>query len=102
VITGISLLLAGLLAFLLRGTILENYLPFLFLGLVVAIAAIFGSTVGIPATMGAGVIFAAFLFDPVVSVRIGDVAQRSNLIWMTIGGISASELLGAKKTSARR
>jgi integral membrane sensor domain MASE1 len=93
---GFALLLALLLATLLRGTQLESSLPILFLGILVFVAFIFGSSAGILSTLGAAVIFATCLFDPVLSVRIGDKAQRSNVIWMTVGGISLSELLGSR------
>ena len=97
--TGFALLLAILLATLLRGTLLESSLPFLFLGVLVSVAFNFGSSAGILSTLGAAVIFATCLYDPVLSVRIGDKAQRSNVIWMTVGGISLSELLGSRPKS---
>jgi len=35
-----------------------------------------------------------FLFHPLMSMKVGEEVERSNLIWMIIGGISASELVG--------
>lgn len=63
-------------------------------GIVVVVAMRFGSAAGILGTLGAAVIFAGFLFHPLMSMKVSEAAERSNLIWMIIGGISASELVG--------
>lgn len=85
---------AGVLTIVLRGSMLKGFLPFLFLGVVILIALRFGTAAGILGTVSSALIFAEFLFDPLLSIRIGDLVQRNNLIWMVIGGITMSELLG--------
>ena len=92
--TGICVFAAGLCTLLLRGSNLRGFLPFLFIGIVIGVAMRFGGGAGILGTIGAAMIFAEFLFHPVLSIRVGDGSEKSNLIWMIIAGISASELVG--------
>ncbi len=74
----------------------------MFVGIVIVVAMRFGSAAGILGTLGAAVIFAEFLFHPLMSMKVGETAERSNLIWMIIGGISASELVGIHPKKPRR
>ena len=56
----------------------------------------FGNLAGLFGTIVAAMIFAAFLFHPTSSLKVKDSAQRSSLIWMIVGGIAMSELLGVR------
>jgi len=102
---GLCLVAAGFLALVFRESSFgrspfTSFLPFLFLAIIVFIAARFGSVPGILGTIGAAIVFAEFLFEPAFSLRVHDSAQRNSLIWMVIVGIAVSEILGvAPKTS---
>src|SRR5439155_25848050 len=73
----------------------KTLLALLFLGFILLTATVFGNVAGMLGTILAAVIFAAFLFEPTFSLGVKDSAQRSNLIWMVVGGLAISELLGA-------
>ena len=77
-------------------------MPFLFLAMVIFVAVHFGTLAGVVGTIAAALIFAGFLFEPRMSLAVRDSAAKSNLIWMIIAGIAASDLLGhsAKETSS--
>ena len=97
---GICAFAAGLGAVALHGSVLKAFLPFLFLAVVILVSLRFGSVAGFLGTVGTALIFAAFLFDPVLSVKVDDPVERSNLIWMVFGGICASELIGFRPKKA--
>jgi K+-sensing histidine kinase KdpD len=86
---------AGILALIFGATSLEIFLPLMFLPIIILIAIRFGNAAGQVGTIAAATIFAAFLFQPTFSLKVHDAAQRSSLIWMIIGGIAMSELLGS-------
>jgi hypothetical protein len=67
---------------------------------VILVSLRFGSVAGLLGTIGTALIFAAFLFHPLLSVKVDDAVERSNLIWMIIGGVSASELIGFRPNKA--
>jgi K+-sensing histidine kinase KdpD len=77
-----------------RASSSKALLPLLFLAVVVLVAIRFGNVAGILGTIAAAIIFAVFLFEPTRSLGVKDSAERSNLIWMVVGGVAASELLG--------
>jgi len=85
---------AGVLTPIFRAIAWKDVLPLAFLSVVLVVAARFGSAAGILGTAGAAIIFAEFLFDPVLSLRIGDSVQRNHLVWMVIIGIVVSEVVG--------
>jgi integral membrane sensor domain MASE1 len=87
---------AGLSALAFRVSPYKSFLPLLFLPIIVFVAVRFGSAPGILGTIGAAALFAEFLFEPTSSWRVDDSVQRSNLIWMVIIGIAASEIGGAR------
>jgi integral membrane sensor domain MASE1 len=90
---------AGLSALAFRVSPYKSFLPFVFLAIIVFVAARFGSTAGILGTIGAAIIFAEFLFAPTFSLRVTESVQRDNLVWMVIIGIAVSEILGVQPKS---
>lgn len=93
---------AGILSFSFHGSKLQHFLPFLFLPVVTFVAERFGSAAGILGTLAAASIFAEFLFQPMLSLRVSDPVQRDNIIWMIIIGIIVSELLGVQPHKPHR
>jgi K+-sensing histidine kinase KdpD len=93
---GVCLAASSLLSILFHGTPLKSFLPFLFLRVIFFVALRFGSAPGIQGTIGAAIVFAEFLFEPMFSLRVSDSVQPDHLIWMLIIGIAASEILGVQ------
>lgn len=93
---------AGVLTFGFDQTSFKALLPLLFLVIIFLTATTFGHVAGLLGTIIAAAIFATFLFEPRFSLGIKDIAQRSNLIWMVVGGLVISDLLGAPPQDARR
>jgi K+-sensing histidine kinase KdpD len=87
---------ATILTLVVRTVPSKGFVPLVFLCVILFIALRFGSAAGILGTVGAAVIFAEFLFDPFLSIRVGDPVQKNYLIWMFIIGIAASELAGIR------
>jgi K+-sensing histidine kinase KdpD len=102
--TGICAFAAALGTVALHGSALKPLLPFLFLAIVILVSLKFGSVAGFLGTAGVALIFAALLFEPMLSVKVDNPIERSNLIWMILGGICASELIGLrpKKTAIHK
>ena len=73
----------------------RRLVPFLFLVVITTVAIRFGNLAGILGTLSAGLVFAIFLFRPLLSFAVEDPAARSHLIWMLLSGIIISDLLGA-------
>jgi K+-sensing histidine kinase KdpD len=92
--TGLCVSAAAMAAIAFRGSGLAGVLPLFFLVVVIVVAELFGSGAGILGTLAAALIFAELLFAPLLSIRVGDAAERNALIWMVLGGIIGSELLG--------
>lgn len=57
-------------------TSLKKVVPFLFLVVIALIASRFGSLAGVVGTFLAGFLFATFLFRPIPSLKIEEVAAR--------------------------
>ena len=81
------MVIAALLALVSRNSPSKEFIPFLFIPVIALIASRFGTWAGILGTIGSTVIFAVFLFEPGFSIR-------DNLVWMLIGGVASSEVLG--------
>lgn len=90
---------AGFMSLVARGSSFKSILPIVFLGVIVFGAIRFGNVAGLLGTIVAATIFAVFLFEPTLSLGVSDSAQRSNLIWMVVGGLAMSELLGNHSNS---
>jgi K+-sensing histidine kinase KdpD len=91
----VCVLAAALVTPLFRHSSQSVILPFLFLAVIIPVALRFGSIAGIAGTLLAGLIFAAFLFPPTISLVVEHRMARSNLIWMFFIGVISSELLGS-------
>jgi K+-sensing histidine kinase KdpD len=81
-------------AFLFHNTRFSTFVPLLFIGVIGFLANKFGTWSGILGTIAVATIFAEFLFEPSFSLHITNSAGKSNLVWMVIGGIALSDLLG--------
>jgi K+-sensing histidine kinase KdpD len=68
-------------------------LPFLFVIVIVAIAARYGVMVGILGSIVSAIIFAHELYSPLHSIAVDDVAARASLAWMILGGIAIPYLV---------
>ena len=88
------------LTLIFRNSSLKAILPFLFLAIILLVALSFSSTSGIIGTVTAGLIFAGFLFQPTLNLRVEDPVEKSNLIWMVLVGIIVSELLGTRSRTS--
>jgi len=97
--TALCITSAGALVFIFRESPSKRFIPFLFIGVATFAAAKFGTASGIVGTVGAAIVFAEFLFEPVLSMQVSDSVQRNNLVWMIIAGIAVSELLGVQPKS---
>jgi K+-sensing histidine kinase KdpD len=92
-----GLLLCSILA-LVSAYIFSNHraavlLPFLFVLVIVAIAARYGVTVGILGSIVSALIFAHMLFAPVHSLIVENTTERASLAWMVLGGIAIPYLI---------
>jgi K+-sensing histidine kinase KdpD len=85
-----------------RESSFKAFLPLLFLTIIVLIAIRFGNLAGILGTVVAAFLFAVFLFQPRQRLGVKDSTERSNLIWMVVGGVAASELLGGQSKSHQK
>jgi K+-sensing histidine kinase KdpD len=68
-------------------------LPFLFLGVVLALGVRYGRAVGILGSIISALIFAHALYQPVGSFFVADQAARSALAWAVLVGVTISFLL---------
>ena len=93
--TIVCALAAGIFTWAFAGSSVPRFLPLAFLLIIIFTAMWFGNLAGLFGTIVAAMIFAAFLFHPTSSLKVKDSAQRSSLIWMIVGGIAMSELLGS-------
>jgi len=100
--TSLCVLAATMLTLVVRTIPNKGFVPLVFLCVILFVALRFGSAAGILGTVGAVVIFAEFLFDPFLSIRVSDPVQKNHLIWMSIIGIAASELVGIRPKHSNR
>jgi K+-sensing histidine kinase KdpD len=93
----VALLVCALLAWcatLIKWTSpLQELVPFIILGVVLAFGMVFGRLVGILGSVVAATIFAYSMYQPVGSLRIADQAARSGVAWMLLAGVTLSFLL---------
>jgi K+-sensing histidine kinase KdpD len=95
----ICIALALLSVVVFHGSRAKSVVPLLFIAVIAIVARRFGTWSGVAGTVAATLIFAELLFEPLFSIRVADLNQRQNLVWMVIIGISLSELLGGRPPS---
>ena len=74
------------------GSAIRTAIPLWFIGLLYAISRRYGVTAGVVSSLLCALIFACVLFTPKGTWRVADVAARTNLMWMVVGGIAFSYL----------
>ena len=72
----------------------RSFLPVIFIMVLALLASKFGTWSGILSTIVTAIVFAEFLFGPGFSLRMSSSAEKNNWVWMVIGGIALSEVLG--------
>src|SRR6185437_1126828 len=65
----------------------QSTVPLAFSVFLLAIAVLFGMRAGVIGSILAALVFAAFLFSPLGSVRVTSDAARANLGWMLLIGV---------------
>ena len=88
--TSISVGVAALLIFLVRGTERSTLVPIFFILVVVLCARYFGLLAGILGSICASGLFACFLFKPYGSFHVTDHEALSNLGLLLFAGIALS------------
>ena len=68
----------------------KSFLPIWFLAVIMVIIFRFGTQAGIWGTLLSGVIFAAYLFEPIGSLAIHNQEQKERLMWMVLVGLAIS------------
>jgi len=100
--TSLCVLAASILTLVVRSVPDKGFVPLVFLCVILFIALRFGSAAGMLGTIGAAVIFAEFLFEPFLSIRVSDPVQKNRLIWMFVIGLIVSELAGIHPSHPKR
>lgn len=95
------IVVAGVFAFLFQSSHFKDFVPFLFIPIVGLVALRFGTWSGVICTVACVLIFADFLFAPFYTLRVNDFEERNSLVWMVIGGLALSEVLGAQPPADR-
>ena len=90
--------IAALLCIFLQSSSFKTALPICFLAVIAIVAVRFGTLAGTLGTLFAEGIYAVFLFEPFRSVAVQSQAGRNSLLWMFLGGLALSELLGNHPT----
>jgi K+-sensing histidine kinase KdpD len=80
----------------------ETTVPLVFSLVLLIVAVIFGMRAGVFGSILAALVFAAFLFSPVGSVRVSSNAARSSLGWMLLIGVAFSFLFAPPTSTFRR
>ena len=83
---------AGVASRLFANSEWRTLVPWIFVIVLVALAAIYGTAVGVIGSVVAALIFAYWLYAP-VGLHVADAAARSSLAWMIVGGVALSYLL---------
>jgi K+-sensing histidine kinase KdpD len=102
-VIGVSLCatLATFAAILFSANPHKNWLPILFIAVLLVAALRFGAVSGLFGGVAAALIFAYFLFAPVGSLRIERQDARDNLGWMLLVGIPASYFVAHTRRSGK-
>jgi K+-sensing histidine kinase KdpD len=84
---------AGVASRLFAQSAWRSLVPLVFVLVLVALAAIYGTAVGVLGSVLSALIFSYWLYAP-VGLHVADAAARSSLAWMIVGGVALSYLLG--------
>lgn len=79
----------------------ETVVPLVFSAVLLVVALVFGVRAGVLGTVLAAIVFAAFLFSPLGSIRVADTAARANLGWMLLIGVAFSFLFAPPRSGFR-
>ena len=71
----------------------RGFVPWIFVIVLVVLASIYGTAVGVLGSVLSALIFAYWLYAPAGSVQIANPAARNGLAWMIVGGVALSYLL---------
>ncbi|HUI84425.1 MAG TPA: hypothetical protein VL240_09385 [Candidatus Binatia bacterium] len=93
--SGLALAVARVFA----GTAVSVVLPLCFIAVLWILAFRYGFAVGVIGSLLAALIFAHFLFDPLGSWHVNDLAARRNLAWMVAGAIALSFLFAPSNSA---
>jgi len=85
---------AGLLNLLFRNSASRALVPLVCLVLIVVVAMRYGARAGIVGSVLTTLVCCLTLL-PVGRLRVSDPAERANIVWMFLGGISLSYLLSS-------
>jgi K+-sensing histidine kinase KdpD len=86
---------AALLSWLFKSSTSRALVPLVCLVFIVLVAIRFGARSGIIGSILATVVFCFALFPPLGAIRVDNVTERANVVWMLLGGISLSYLLSS-------
>jgi K+-sensing histidine kinase KdpD len=86
---------AALLSWFFKSSASRALVPLVCLVFIVIVAVRYGARSGIIGSILATVVFCFALFHPLGSLRVVDQAERANVVWMLLGGISLSYLLSS-------
>lgn len=79
----------------------QTIVPLVFSVVLLVIALVFGVRAGVIGTVLAAMVFAAFLFSPLGSIRVSNEAARANLGWMLLIGMAFSFLFAPPRSGFR-
>jgi len=88
---------AAVLSWFFKSSASRALIPLVCLVVIVLVAIRYGARSGIIGSILATIVFSFALFPPLGAVRIDDVTERTNVVWMLLGGISLSYLLSSDK-----
>src|SRR5581483_8149562 len=86
---------AAVLSVIFKSSASRALIPLVCLVLIVLVAVRYGARAGIVGSVLATLVFCMSLFPPLGTLRVDDPAERANVVWMFLGGISLSYLLSS-------
>jgi K+-sensing histidine kinase KdpD len=81
---------AALMAAMFTNSESRSILPLIFIAVITLVALNFGALAGMLGSVGAALIFAAFLCPPIYSLVVADPRERSSIGWMMLAGFAIS------------
>ena len=86
---------AALLSWFFKSSASRALVPLVCLVFIVIVAIRYGARSGIIGSILATIVFCFALFPPLGALRVDDQAERANVVWMLLGGVSLSYLLSS-------